>query len=657
MVKYRIEKKPKLPLDGHIDLTYRCNNSCRHCWLWLPISAEEKQEELSFTEIRSIVDQAREMGCQFWGISGGEPMVRPDFADIFDYITKKSLFYNINTNGTLITREIAQLLTRKGRKMVALYGATAKIHDHITRTPGSFDATMRGFQYLKEAGASFTVQIIPMRDNFHQYKDMLQIANELSNDFRVGASWLHLSACRSIRRNREIMNQRLDPSSVVSIDNPIPCINQYENCSSDPIYVEGHQVNIKLDDNIFSDCISKRRDFHIDPYGNMSFCGFIKDDALRFDLRGGSFRQAWEEFIPSIVESVHGGKEYLENCGSCKLRSDCKWCGVYSYLEHGRYSSKIDYLCAIAKETKKYKEEWKSSHIKYFKIAEITIQVSADLPFQSETFSPAIKKFEAQGAGTDNIFIHLSSSVPNRSQLNLGKIVHSKPPLEIYRQRDSWVYLGVSPEVDPNRIYHVSIFNTNHTMGTIYNNVLTPGVKGLNSLTTFPSDQILLARVLADRQACILHAAGLILNENGILFVGHSDAGKSTIMKMFYGKGEILGDDRIIVRRWSKGCRVYGTWSHGELQEVSPNSAPLRAIFYLEQAVFNEIIPINNKQEKLGKFLSHVIKPFVTSDWWDKTLDLAGIVVDEVPVYCLRFDKSGKVIEDVYRLLAKQNTA
>ncbi len=147
-----ISDLPRLPLKGSIDLTYRCNNRCRHCWLW----TDDGRGELSKEEIFDIVDQARAMGCREWAISGGEPMLRPDFAEIFDYITSRSRTYSLNTNGTLITPEIAQLMKRKGSKMVALYGATAEVHDHITRNPGSFDATMRGFELLREAGAGFT---------------------------------------------------------------------------------------------------------------------------------------------------------------------------------------------------------------------------------------------------------------------------------------------------------------------------------------------------------------------------------------------------------------------------------------------------------------------------------------------------------------------
>ena len=101
--KKAVDLLPRLPLEGSIDLTYRCNNNCRHCWLWIPPNAPEAKNELTFDEIKGIVDEARKMGCRDWNISGGEPMLRSDFLEIFDYITSFSKAYSLNTNGTLIT--------------------------------------------------------------------------------------------------------------------------------------------------------------------------------------------------------------------------------------------------------------------------------------------------------------------------------------------------------------------------------------------------------------------------------------------------------------------------------------------------------------------------------------------------------------------------
>ena len=81
---------------------------------------------------------------------------------------------------------------------------------------------------------------------------------------------------------------------------------------------------------------------------------------------------------------------------------------------------------------------------------------------------------------------------------------------------------------------------------------------GWSSLSLFPTDQILVARWLADRQGCYLHSAGAILDGKGLLFVGHSDAGKTTTVRMLQDQAEILCDDRNIVRR--SGDRFRRVW-------------------------------------------------------------------------------------------------
>ena len=87
------------------------------------------------------------------------------------------------------------------------------------------------------------------------------------------------------------------------------------------------------DDRLFASCIAIRRNFYIDPYGQMTFCSYIKDPTLQYDLRHGTLQEAWETFIPSLADKVRGGNEYHENCGNCEKRTDCHWCAVYARLK------------------------------------------------------------------------------------------------------------------------------------------------------------------------------------------------------------------------------------------------------------------------------------------------------------------------------------
>jgi MoaA/NifB/PqqE/SkfB family radical SAM enzyme len=644
----KINNLPRLPLEGSIDFTYRCNNNCRHCWLRIPSDVSEKKAELNFAQIIKIADAARKMGCRQWSISGGEPMLRPDFAEIFDYLTSNSSFYSINTNGTLITLKIAKLLKRKGVKMVALYGATKDVHDHVTRNPGSFEATMRGFAYLKEAGAGFMVQIIPMQDNYHQFQDMVKLAESLSRHYRVGAAWLYLSACADKERNAEIIRQRLPPKEVVKLDKP--------DLSYEEIINKEANLGCRNTDDkrhLFSSCISSRRDFHIDSYGKMTFCCFIKDPSLRYDLIKGSFQDCWDNFIPSLTTKIKITEGHKKNCGSCNLRKDCRICPVYAYLEHRDFNKKVEYLCAVAKENKKFKANWQKNHRRYFKIADVTVRVESDLPIKEDTFNFKFKLFEVAGPGEDTINIRHHFSLPDLDGKDLGREFYRNPPWAIYKNNGSWVYLGISPDKNDSSLHRVVTFNSEHTRAEIYNAKSREDffLKGnLHSLTMFPSDQVLLARILADREAFYLHSCGVNLQGKGLLFAGHSEAGKSTMARMLKGQAEILCDDRMILRKQHDGFRIYGTWSHGDVPDVSANFAPLRAIMFLEKADENRIILLTNKKEITKQLLSYLIKPFVTADWWEKTLVLIEKVADQIPCYTLKFDKSGKVLDILRKL-------
>jgi len=632
---------PRLPLRGNLDITYRCNNNCLHCWLRVPPGSPEKQNELSTDEIKTIADKARKLGCREWAISGGEPMLRPDFPEIFDYITKKSSSYSINTNGTLITPEIAELMKRKGRKMVALYGATADVHDHVTRNPGSFQATMKGFKLLQEAGAEFIVQLIPMKDNYHQYKEMVKLAKSLSPHWRVGAAWLFLSAEGDPRKNEEIKLQRLDPREVVELDKP--------QISDEEIEQEDYSCP-SAEDRLFASCIDHRRDFHIDPYGHMSFCSFIKDPSLRYDLRKGSFQECWETFIPSLKDKVKGDQEYRDNCGSCGLRSECRWCPVYGYLEHRRFSAPVEYLCKVARENRKFKEDWEKNHCRYFKCADITIKMEFDLPITEKTFPPTFDLFQTNEHGKDMIIIQHHFEMPHLDGKDLGTVVYQRGGWEVRRKKSSWIYLRSSRISEKGK--KIVVFNKDHTRVRIYSDEITRKEdKDLNSI--YRDDifltQISLAYILANLGGFFLHSSGVVIDSKGILFVGQSGAGKSTIrnMTLLTEKIKPLSNDRNILRKFSGGYKVYGTWSYSDLPDFQAVSVPLSAIMFIEQAEENQILLLEDRFEVTKRLVPRIIRPIESTEWWDKTLTIVNDIVLEVPCYIVRFDLTGRIVEQL----------
>lgn len=582
------------------------------------------------------------MGCNQWSISGGEPMLRPDFAELFDFLTRKAVSFSLNTNGSLITPSIAELLVRKGIKLVALYGADTKIHDHITRTPGSFEEFLRGCAYLKEAGAGFTVQIIPMRNNYDQLSKMFQLARRLSPSYRIGASWLYLSAQRRPGINREIIRQRLTPQEVVAID---PAIPSSEETAVDCGISRRCESSRPEGDRLLWPCIMERQEFHIDPYGMLSFCPFSKDPSLRIDLGRFSFQEAWDEALPRIARRVRGGAEYRTYCGSCDSRSTCHWCGAYAYLEHGRISAPVKYLCDIARERQKFNLDWVNNHRRFFRIAGITVQVDSDLPMTSATFDKRFIPFETEKPGKDIITISHHFSLPDFSILKQARRVYKRSPWEIYQKDSAWIYLGLGPGKNHSQARLLAVFNSSHSHAEIYHKDGRAFRAGhLGSLTTFPSDLIMLSHALAERQGFYFHSSGLVLNGHGLLFVGPSGAGKSTIVKLLGEYGNVLCDDRVIVRRWPDGFWVHGTWSHGEIPRVSSGRAPLRAIFFLKKAKINRLVPMEDKREVLHSLMFRIVRPLCTPEWWQSSLSLLSVLSQEVPAYRLEFTKDRRVL-------------
>lgn len=223
-----------------------------------------------------------------------------------------------------------------------------------------------------------------------------------------------------------------------------------------------------------------------------------------------------------------------------------------------------------------------------FKIGGIILSIQSDLPLKKETFAPKFELFRYHNSGDDGVTIYHYCGLPKIK--NWGQEVYQRTPWIIYRTTSGYIYRMFVEGNNESPL--VAIFNKDHSEGHIYKGkgYVKAFRKGdLTSLLCFPTDQILFTRLLADRDGIILHGSGIILKEKGYLFVGHSDAGKTTLVKIFLHHARILNDDRMIVRKEDGRFYLYGTPWHGELSLVAPDRVPLKAIFFLNQAEENKV--------------------------------------------------------------------
>jgi len=288
---------------------------------------------------------------------------------------------------------------------------------------------------------------------------------------------------------------------------------------------------------------------------------------------------------------------------------------------------------------------------KYYGIGGLTIRVDSELPISDKTFQAKFKAFERPSAGHGVIRIRHRFGLPKIKDGCLGNLVYDKLPWVIYEQSDSWIYFNVLPDISFNAIVSIAIFNRDHTDGTIYHDSPDIFLSGNNaSLTLMITDQILLARVLARRQGCIIHSCGAVLKGKGFLFSGHSGAGKSTLSAMLDRSGQVLCDDRIVVRKYAKQYKIFGTWSHGDFSVISPESARLEGIFFLRKSLRNKITRVTDAKLAAKLILAHVVEPVVCHEWWKDIFLFIETMSEKVPCYILEFDKSGKIMTHLKRM-------
>ncbi len=309
----------------------------------------------------------------------------------------------------------------------------------------------------------------------------------------------------------------------------------------------------------------------------------------------------------------------------------------------------------------KCKDDWPEKHCRYFQVAGITVRLECDdLDLNTVTFKDELKTFAVDGPGDDNVTLRHHFQMPDLTGMDLGKELYRRPPWAISRKNGTWFYRGISPIKGDQKLHRMAVFCADHCCATIYSPPFTRELildSGWQSLSLFPTDQIWLGSLLADRSGVLLHSAAAIVNGKGLVFVGHSEAGKSTTMELLKDavraeglQAEILCDDRNVLRRWPGGWRVHGTWSHGDIADVSSSSAPLEAILFLEQSKENQVVNLDDRKLIWRRLLATLIRGMVTAGWWQKELDILEKLVDEASFYTMFFDKTGAIVPELERL-------
>lgn len=320
------------PICATWEVTFACNLSCAHC---LSASGKRRPDELTTEEAKEMIDDLAEMGVCYINIGGGEPMVRPDFLELVEYAGTRGLPVQFSTNGTYITKEVAQQIAaiKDVRVQVSIDGATEEVNDSI-RSKGSFRGALNALKLLKNEGIEVSVNMVATRTNFHQIDDLYKIVRELGAKFRI-------ARLRPSGRGVDSYHYlHLKPEQNVEL---------YKWVKAHPDVTTGDSYFIlsALGDPIpgLNVCGAGRATALISPTGDVYPCAFlINDDCSAGNIREKKFSEIWKE-----SQMFHKFREArVTECLGCPSYKDCGGgCHAVSYHLTGDLFAK-DPECLIA---------------------------------------------------------------------------------------------------------------------------------------------------------------------------------------------------------------------------------------------------------------------------------------------------------------------
>jgi radical SAM protein with 4Fe4S-binding SPASM domain len=334
---YRHEDVARLPLSGSIEVTSRCNLRCVHCYINKSVTDfDASGPEISSQDMKNIIDQIVDEGCLWLLLTGGEPFVRDDFLNEYVYIVKKGVLVTIFTNGTLITPRIADSLAEFSPWLVeiTLYGRTQQTFEAVTGVPGSHYRCMRGIELLIQRGIRLGLKSMITTRNRHEIWDMKAYAEDLGVEFRFDAM---INA--RLDGSHKPLEYRISENEAVAFD----VADEKRAESMREFFLMPSHWRPASGENHLYQCGAGRNAFHIDSAGRLSVCMMSRRPA--WDLRRGSFRDGWQEFIPHILAQK---RRVRTRCWDCRLFGFCEQCPGWAQLDTGHPEIPVDYLCKVA---------------------------------------------------------------------------------------------------------------------------------------------------------------------------------------------------------------------------------------------------------------------------------------------------------------------
>ncbi len=322
------------------ELTFGCELHCKHCYSDYYNRARFIRRELNTQEAKLILDKVYNRGMLWLCFTGGDPLTREDFLELYGYAKNKGFIITIFTNGYSMNRRIAEYL--RGRPPfvieITLNAVTQDLYEKISQVKGSFYKVMRGINLILKAKLPLKIKTQVTRDNFRELPRIRKFVESSGLKFRPGI-FLHS------RLNRDLApaNLRISPQEVLGLN------GNKKSLIDDRDLLTNHQprptpcLPAGRNHELFRCAIGGGDGVYIDPYGNTFPCDCIRKPKINL------LKEDVGEAQKKVLDWVR--TRYFANnskCQSCSIRNTCFNCPGKALLETGDLEGRVRWFCALA---------------------------------------------------------------------------------------------------------------------------------------------------------------------------------------------------------------------------------------------------------------------------------------------------------------------
>lgn len=332
------------PITGTLELLPICNMNCDMCYIRLSRTEMEKKGRMrTADEWISMGEEMERAGVLFLLLTGGEPLLFPDFRRLYLSLRERGIILTVNTNGTLIDADWAAFFgENKPRRInITLYGADDRAYETLCHYPGGFEKTVQGIRLLKERGVDVKINGSVTKSNRNDMEKIYAIGRELGAPVHMDTYMLPGIHERKLPFEAQ---SRLEPEEAAAAE--MEMLRNEMNPEAFRMYVQQMLLQIKKEGNVYSEgitCMAGNCSFAVNWQGEMRPCVTLEEPSVPVFETG--FESAWQQ----ISEKV---KAYRvnEKCRQYRLRPVCKTCVASARLETGEYDGLPEYLCRYARE-------------------------------------------------------------------------------------------------------------------------------------------------------------------------------------------------------------------------------------------------------------------------------------------------------------------